>query len=200
MTQDKHNAPTRLIRNKKTRLLDENAAADETVLITDDDKKAAATEKLSDADMSQAKEKAKPKASPKTRIFRGSRSSKKVSAESDSFNPVTGWLVIISGPGRGRSIALGYGAQKIGRNSDQDISLNFGDEEISREKHAGIVYDPKGCKFYLQPGDGTNLVYLNDAPVLSPTELESGHTIQLGGTSLCFVAFCGQDFNWNDED
>jgi hypothetical protein len=75
-----------------------------------------------------------------TKIFRPS-SDKSIAADSDKENkfskePVVGWLVITSGPGRGQSLQLGYGMNSIGRNEAQRVSLDFGDEEISRENHA----------------------------------------------------------------
>jgi hypothetical protein len=145
----------------------------------------------------------------KTRVFRGTPTGSNSVAPSpsnqdnvveESVSQVTGWVVIVKGPGRGNSLNLGYGQQRIGRDQSSHIRLDFGDMEISREKHAGIVYDPKGRKFYLQPGDGVNLTYLNDSPALAPTELETDSFIQMGETTLRFVALCGPDFDWQEED
>lgn len=117
--------------------------------------------------------------------------------------PVTGWLVIIQGPGKGRALKLGYGANSIGRAETNRISLNFGDDQISREQHTTVTYDPRGKKFYVQQGSGTNLTYLDDEPVLAPTELSARNDITLGNTVVRFVPFCGEGFDWqsteNDE-
>jgi len=201
MSNNRHNAPTRLIRSKKTRLVGEQVGeAQETELIKNDDlSNNKPTEKIPPVDSKKSEQQSQsntPSDRNKTRIFRGSSANRADKGDEQS-NPVTGWLVVIDGPGKGQSKVLGYGAQRIGRNKNQDICLDYGDEEISRERHAGIVYDPKGRKFYLQPGEGTNLVYLDDSPVLSPTELTQGSHIQLGSTTLRFVAFCGADFDWN---
>jgi hypothetical protein len=74
--------------------------------------------------------------------------------------------------------------------------LDFGDEEISRQRHALVTYDPKGKKFYLQNGEGVNLTYIAETPVLQTTELKGGEIISLGKTELHFVTFCGQNFDW----
>lgn len=143
----------------------------------------------------------------KTRIIGGRRNKEKAEAleeraeESDSMeDPVAGWVVITAGPGKGRSLLLGYGTNTIGRGDDQRVRLDFGDDQISRENHALLTYDPKGRKFYVQHGGGTNLTYLGDDPVLAPTELPPRSFIQIGETTLCFIPFCGEGFDWQDTE
>lgn len=119
-------------------------------------------------------------------------------------DPVVGWLVVISGPGKGMSLPIGYGMNAIGRADSQRISLDFGDEEISRESHAVLSYDQKGRLFYIQHGGGKNLTYLEDesgsiVPVLTPTPLASNQRVHLGGeTVLHFISFCSKNFDWED--
>ena len=113
-----------------------------------------------------------------------------------STEPVVGWLVVVEGPGRGQFVRLGYGMNSIGRVPDERVSLNFGDEEISRQGHAMLTYDAKGRKFYIQHGGGTNLTYLGDLPVLQPHEIKGREIIGIGNTRLCFVPFCGPHFEW----
>ena len=113
-------------------------------------------------------------------------------------DPVVGWLAVVAGPGAGDYVRLGYGMNNIGRSDDQRCRLNFGDENISRQNHASVTYDPRGRKFYLQHGGGQNLTYLNDAPVLQPIELSGGEMITLGGTTLRFVPLCGAGFDYAD--
>ncbi|BDW11450.1 hypothetical protein PSHI8_15330 [Polynucleobacter sp. SHI8] len=117
-------------------------------------------------------------------------------ADTFSGEPVVGWLVIVDGPGKGQSMQLGSGMNGIGRAKEARVSLDFGDEEISRQNHASVVYDPKGNKFYLQHGGGINLTYLGDAPVLQPVEIIGRETISIGNTKLVFVPFCGPNFIW----
>lgn len=113
---------------------------------------------------------------------------------------VVGWLVILEGPGKGRSVQLGYGLNSIGRGIDQRVRLDFGDSQISRSTHCSIAYDLKNRKFFLQHGEAQNLTYLADQPVLSPVELTDKAIISLGGTTLQFIALCGADFDWQDTE
>ncbi len=109
-----------------------------------------------------------------------------------------GWLAVVNGPGRGASITLTEGLMQIGRNDDQSIQLDFGDTGISRSNHAVIAYDPEDRKCYLGHGGKANLVRLNGKPVLSTTPLSNGDTIRISETSVRFVAFCDDDFDWRD--
>jgi len=141
---------------------------------------------------------------PHTRIFRpkaelnSANSSQTNLTRPDSFDsePVVGWLVVIDGPGKGQGLKLGYGVNSIGRGPESRVSLDFGDEEISRQTHAMLTYDTKGRKFYIQHGGGTNLTYLGDSPVLQPHEITGREVISIGNTKLTFVPFCGPDFEW----
>lgn len=119
-----------------------------------------------------------------------------VSADFTIADPVVGWLAVVEGPGRGASLNVGYGNNRIGRAPTENISLDFGDEEISRENHATITFDGRHRRFYILPGQGRNLVYVNEQPVMSPQELTGGEDILLGQTKLRFVPFCGKSFDW----
>lgn len=139
---------------------------------------------------------------PRTRILRrGSASEDEGAAGGDSMDdPVVGWVVVVDGPGRGTSLPLGYGMNSIGRSKGERICLDFGDEQISRSRHAVITYDPRGRKYFVQHGGGRNLTYLGgDQPVLTPVELKGGEEIVLGETKLRFVPFCGESFDWQDQ-
>ena len=141
---------------------------------------------------------------PHTRIYRPkvtastapSASSLDAPVSDFSAEPVVGWLVVIDGPGRGQSLKLGYGVNTIGRGPDSRVSLDFGDEQISRQGHAMLTYDTKGRKFYIQHGGAANLTYLGDAPVLQPHEIKGREIIGIGNTKLIFVPFCGPEFEW----
>ncbi|MGB3621518.1 MAG: FHA domain-containing protein [Ketobacter sp.] len=112
-------------------------------------------------------------------------------------DPVAGWLVVIQGPGKGNFVKLGYGQNSIGRSPNERVSVDFGDSQISRSNHAMVTYDPRGNRFYIQQGSGTNLAYVNEAPVLTPMELEPYSHILLGDTVLRFVPLCGEGFTWD---
>ncbi len=114
-------------------------------------------------------------------------------------DPVVAWVVVTEGPGRGASFPLGYGNNRIGRAHDQTVVLDFGDEQISRENHATITYDGKNRRFFVKEGEGRNLVYVGDDPVLTPVELKGDEVMVLGETKIKFVAFCGKDFDWNEK-
>ena len=92
---------------------------------------------------------------------------------------------------------LGMVSHTVGRGESNRLRLDFGDKEISRESNAVATYDPKTRKFYLSPGTG-HLSYLDNEPVLSPTEIKSGAKINLGQTILRLVQFCDKDFDWQD--
>lgn len=79
---------------------------------------------------------------------------------------------------------------------DMDVVI-CGDNTISRNKHAIITYEPKERKFWVQPGESRELVYLNEEIVLEPRNINNGDTINIGATDLRFVALCGMDFSWN---
>ncbi|PCH59962.1 MAG: hypothetical protein COC19_06505 [SAR86 cluster bacterium] len=113
-------------------------------------------------------------------------------------NPTVAWLAVVSGPGKGEILTLGYGANSIGRGGGDRVNLDFGDLQISRQEHATITYDPRGRKFYLQHGRGNNLTYLEQEPVLTPTQLTRNAQITLGDTILLFIPLCSADFDWQD--
>jgi hypothetical protein len=107
-----------------------------------------------------------------------------------------GWIVVISGPGRGSCFTLHAGVSQIGRGEEQAVRLDFGDTSISRNNHAAVAYDDEQGKFFLGHGGKSNLVRLNGMPVLSTEEMTNGDTIRIGETTLKFVAMCGDDFTW----
>ena len=112
------------------------------------------------------------------------------------FELAVGWLVVIKGPGKGCSREIYYGMNSVGRGEDERIALDFGDNTISREAHAFVTFDEKQSKFYLSHGGKSNLVRLNDAPVLSAEPLSYGDRIEIGNTILMFVPLCGEAFSW----
>lgn len=109
-----------------------------------------------------------------------------------------GWLVVSEGPGRGECFALSSGMSQIGRGEDQAVQLDFGDSAISRTNHAAIVYDPENREFLLGHGGKSNIVRLNDKPLISNEALKTGDVIKMGETLLRFVALCDETFSWAD--
>ncbi|MFO8125469.1 FHA domain-containing protein [Yoonia sp.] len=109
-----------------------------------------------------------------------------------------GWIVVTEGPGRGESFSLLAGMSQIGRGEDQAIQLDFGDNAISRSNHAAIVYDADTKEFLLGHGGKSNIVRLNDKPLISNETLKTGDIIRIGETVLRFVGLCDKSFNWSD--
>jgi hypothetical protein len=135
-----------------------------------------------------------------TKIFRpSSKGTSDTGGQPENFvaEPVVGWLVIIDGPGKGNFVKLGFGMNAIGRSPESRVSIDFGDDQISRENHSLLTYDVKNRKFYIQHGGSANLTYLGDSPVLQPFELKGNEVISIGNTKLYFVPFCGANFNWD---
>ena len=110
-----------------------------------------------------------------------------------------GWIVVSAGPGRGESYPLYAGMSQIGRGDDQQVKLDFGDNSISRANHAAIVYDPETAEFTLGHGGKSNIVRLNDKPLISNETLNSSDIVRIGETTLRFTALCGEDFRWDDD-
>ena len=114
-------------------------------------------------------------------------------------DPVVGWLVILDGPGRGNHRAIYPGSNTIGRHASQRISVDFGDDTISGEQQAFLVYDGKKRQFQLVPNlSRPTLVHLNEAALLANTELKMKDKITMGRTMMLFVPLCGPDFDWSD--
>lgn len=110
--------------------------------------------------------------------------------------PVVGWLVCTKGAHFGEDFKIKSGRNFIGRAGNMNISL-CSDKSVSRERHAILTYDPKSNSFMIQPGDSSELCYLNEELVLIPTKLNPYDRIYLGETELMFVPFCSDVFSWN---
>ncbi len=123
-------------------------------------------------------------------------------------DPVVGWLVVVKGKGIGHSIPLGPGINSVGRDSSERAPIPFGDTRISSKDHVKIVYDNQARGFLIAPGSGKNPTRLELAPtekgprstiVMVAQPLESYAVIQLSEkTSVRFVAFCNEGFDWSD--
>ena len=112
-------------------------------------------------------------------------------------DPVAGWLVCIEGEDFGDSFKNKIGKNFIGRASSMDIVLH-GDNSISRERHAIILYEPKRREFIAQAGESRELFYLNDDVVLNPVRLKRRDILTIGNTRLMFFPCCGEAFSWDD--
>lgn len=117
----------------------------------------------------------------------------------EQAGPVVGWLVVIGGPGRGRYRPIGEGSNPIGRAPTQRIPLDFGDDAISSEKQAYLIYDPQQRDFLIVPNlERSNLVSLNGSRVTGAMPLKAGDLIAMGQTKLYFQPLCGPNFDWSE--
>jgi len=112
------------------------------------------------------------------------------------IDPVVAWLVCIKGPSRGRDYRVRSGRNGIGRSEAMDVQIS-GDDTVSRENHAFLVYEPRKRIFSIRPGDGRGLVYLNGDEVTQATDISAYDKIEMGETQLLFVPLCGEKFNWD---
>lgn len=113
------------------------------------------------------------------------------------FDPIVGWLVCVKGPNRGRDYRLHSGTNYIGSSKEMDICID-NDKTISRHRAASISYDEKGQVFFIQKGEGRNLIYLNGSAVRSDADLAIYDHIVIGSTELVFVPLCCEKFSWQE--
>lgn len=113
------------------------------------------------------------------------------------IEPVVGWLVCVEGEMLGKAYELKNGKNFIGRASSMDVVLD-GDQNVSRERHAVVVYEPKGRVFIAQPGESRELFYMNDQVVLMNVEMHARDVLSVGKTKLMFIPLCGPDFSWEE--
>jgi len=108
-----------------------------------------------------------------------------------------GLLILTEGPQRGRVFAVNLGRNRIGRGPENDIILDTGDAAISKEDHLVIAADPKNRRFFLVPGNSTNLAYLDEQPLLDSCEIADKAVIQIGETKLVFIQLFGNYLDWS---
>lgn len=109
--------------------------------------------------------------------------------------PVVGWLVCVKGKHFGESFQLAAGRNAVGRGLSNKIVINK-DNAVSREKHIWITYDPKNRDFFVQPGEGSGLTYLNGEIVMEFKKLKAMDKIEFGEGMYLLVPLCGEDFSW----
>lgn len=108
--------------------------------------------------------------------------------------PPVGYLICIKGEDYGTGFALKSGNNSIGRSQSMDVVIL--DAKVSREKQAFVMYEPHKRDFYLKPGEGTGLCYLNDDILLEIQKLKAYDKISLGDSELLFIPVCGEQFSW----
>lgn len=127
----------------------------------------------------------------------GAGSSRPTEESSFDANALTvGWLVCTKGARKGQDYRLRPHVNRIGRDPGNDVQIS-GDSEVSRQGHAKIAFDPRHATFTLIPGDGQNIVYVNDTATYTPLELNAFDRIEVGQTTLILVPLCGKEFQWD---
>ena len=109
--------------------------------------------------------------------------------------PVTGWLVVLDGPAKGRDLRLGVGRSFLGLDADGTPVTLSADAPLHL-RQAVLVYDGEAKTYTLLPGSSQELCYLEGAALLAPQELAGDETLRLGTAALKFVPFCGAEFHW----
>ena len=110
---------------------------------------------------------------------------------------VTGWLVCIEGPEKGKDYRIHNDNNYVGRSMKNDICIPS-DATVSGDKHCVIAYDPLDRLFYIGISGGASMVRLNGRPVLSTNELKHGDILTIGQGKFIFVPLCGEKFAWNN--
>lgn len=111
--------------------------------------------------------------------------------------PVVGWLVCTKGKYFGQSFNLKSGRNFIGRSASMDVCLD-GENSVSRDRHAVIIYEPRERMFIAQPGDSRELFYINEDVVLDNVVLKPYDVISLGKVDLMMIPCCTKEFAWED--
>ena len=112
---------------------------------------------------------------------------------------ITGWLVGVQGPVKGRDYRIHHGKNWVGRSYNSDVVISEGDYSVAERNQCAIVYDGKGNKFYILQGSGTT-TYLNDKLVEVPMEIHLGDRIGMGNCIFEFVPFCREGHKWDEDD
>ena len=112
-------------------------------------------------------------------------------------DPVVGWLVCVKGQYVGESFNLKSGRNNIGRALNMDVPLPK-EPSVSRDRHAVITFEPYKKSFILQSGESNGLTYLNGELVVTYNTLKNFDSIQLGQAEFKFMAFCGNEFSWDE--
>ena len=109
--------------------------------------------------------------------------------------PVTGWLVVLDGPARGRDLRLGVGRTFLGL--DQAAApVTLSPDAPLGARQAAVAYDAATGAFTLLPGSSQQLCYLNGKALLEPQPVAGGEELKLGDATLRFVPFCDSRFRW----
>lgn len=108
-----------------------------------------------------------------------------------------GWLCVTNGPHRGSTHPIRMGRNKVGRGPANQIVLAVGDDAISTDAHVVVAADPKTRRFFIVPGDSTNIAYVDGEPLLAAVEVVDRAKLQLGLTEIVFIQCLGNYVDWS---
>jgi hypothetical protein len=60
-----------------------------------------------------------------------------------------------------------------------------------------LAADPKHQRYFLVPGNSTNLAYVDDQPLLESCEIVDKAVIQIGETKVLFIQLFGNYLEWS---
>ena len=109
---------------------------------------------------------------------------------------VVGWLVGLSGSGRGESFPVRMGRNVLGRDKRSDIIIT--DDQASSH-HADLVFRPEERRFILMDHNSTNGTYVNEAEIEPRKDLAEKDVIRIGSQKFLFIPLIQDGFYWDDE-
>lgn len=113
--------------------------------------------------------------------------------EEDWQRFLTGWVVCVKGPLRGKDFRVFRGFNRIGRDPDSDICIL--DPTVSGYAHCSVVYDDRSNQFYLVPGKGT-ATYLRGNMLQKAEMIRDGERFCIGNSELELAVFCKGEHVW----
>ena len=111
--------------------------------------------------------------------------------------PVTGWIVCIEGPSKGRDYRITAEKNYLVGEEGMDMQISGG-YDTAKRNHAVFVYDPQSRSTLLFQGNAHGLVYLNDELVYKPKALLPHDIISIGKSKFLFIPLCGEHFEWGE--
>lgn len=111
---------------------------------------------------------------------------------------VTGWLVCVEGPEKGRDYRLHHGFNRIGRDPGMQIQI-ADDPAVTRKNHCSIVYDDRSNQFSLVPSTGA-ITYYKENLLTKAEVLQMGDVIVIGNSTFEFIPFCRKGRVWKKEE
>ena len=112
--------------------------------------------------------------------------------------PVTGWLVYLNTPLKGRSLTVGEGKNTIGFGSTFDIDIQYPQTE-RKEPEAVIYYESMYRKFLMKTVGRRSSVMVNGDLISETAVLSAYDRISVNGVEFVFVPLCSKSFSWETE-